>query len=74
MQRTYRDEFYTRPLPWRVCELQRELDAYLEHYNRCRPKLQGESVPQTVSNVVANYRPLTPLKGFGILLVAPIFG
>jgi len=37
MQRTFRDEFYTRPLPPRVPELQRELDAYLDYYNRRRP-------------------------------------
>ena len=37
MQRTFRDEFYTRPLPSRVPELQRELDAYLDYYNRRRP-------------------------------------
>ena len=37
MQRTFRDEFYTRPLPSRVPELQRELDAYLDYYNRERP-------------------------------------
>jgi transposase InsO family protein len=37
MQRTFREEFYTRPLPSQIPELQRELDAYLEHYNRRRP-------------------------------------
>ena len=37
MQRTFRDEFYTRPLPTKIPELQRELDAYLEYYNRERP-------------------------------------
>ena len=37
MQRTFRDEFYTRSLPSRVPELQRELDAYLDYYNRRRP-------------------------------------
>ena len=55
-----RDEFYTRPLPSRIPELQRELNAYLEYYNRERPHralnglspleflamMQGESVPQ----------------------------
>lgn len=59
MQRTFRDEFYTRPLPSRVPELQRELDAYLDYYNRRRPHrslnglapleylamMQGESAP-----------------------------
>jgi hypothetical protein len=37
MQRTFREEFYTRPLPSKIPELQRELDAYLDHYNRRRP-------------------------------------
>jgi len=37
MQRSFREEFYTRPLPSQIPELQRELDAYLEHYNRRRP-------------------------------------
>jgi len=37
MQRTFREEFYTRPLPARIPELQRELDAYLDYYNRERP-------------------------------------
>jgi len=60
MQRTFRDEFYTRPLPSRLPELQRELNAYLDHYNRERPHralgglapleflamLQEESVPK----------------------------
>ncbi|MER3537621.1 MAG: IS481 family transposase [Thermus sp.] len=60
MQRTFRDEFYTRPLPSRIPELQSELNAYLEYYNRERPHralnglapleflamMQGESVPQ----------------------------
>ncbi len=36
-RRTFGDEFYTRPLPSRVPELQRELDAYLDYYNRRRP-------------------------------------
>lgn len=60
MQRTFREEFYTRPLPSRIPELQAELNAYLDHYNRRRPhqalnglapleflaKIQRESVPQ----------------------------
>ncbi len=60
MQRTFRDEFYTRPLPSRIPELQRELNAYLDHYNRERPhralgglapleylaRMQEESVPR----------------------------
>jgi transposase InsO family protein len=37
MQRTFRDEFYTRPLPSKIPELQQRLDAYLDHYNRRRP-------------------------------------
>ena len=37
MQRTFKDEFYTRPLPSRIPELQRELNAYLDYYNRQRP-------------------------------------
>ena len=36
-QRTFKDEFYTRPLPSRIPELQRELDATLCYYNRERP-------------------------------------
>jgi len=60
MQRTFRDEFYTRPLPSRIPELQRELNAYLDHYNRERPhralgglapleylaRMQADSVPR----------------------------
>ncbi len=60
LQRTFRDEFYTRPLPSRIPELQRELNAYLDYYNRRRPHrslnglapleylamMQGESVPR----------------------------
>ncbi len=73
LQRTFREEFYTRPLPTGVRELQAELKAYLDHYNRRRPhralgglapleflaRMQEGSVPQGVSNVVANYTPLT---------------
>lgn len=73
MQRTFREEFYTRPLPTQISELQAELDAYLDHYNRRRPhmalgglapleflaKMQEESVPQRVSNVLTNYCSLT---------------
>ncbi|ETN89560.1 integrase core domain-containing protein, partial [Thermus sp. NMX2.A1] len=69
LQRTFRDEFYTRPLPTRLSELQAKLDAYLDYYNRRRPhmalgglapleflaKIQEGSVPQGVSNVVANH-------------------
>jgi len=36
MQQTFRDEFYTRPLPSKIPELQQELDAYLDYYNRRR--------------------------------------
>ncbi|RTG96390.1 integrase core domain-containing protein [Thermus scotoductus] len=73
LQRTFRDEFYTRPLPTRLSELQAKLDAYLDYYNRRRPhmalgglapleflaKIQEGSVPQGVSNVVANHKTLT---------------
>jgi len=59
MQQTFRDEFYTRPLPTRMPELQGALNAYLDHYNGHRPhmalgglapleflaKLRGELVP-----------------------------
>ena len=39
MQWAFKDEyeFYTRPLPARIPELQRELNAYLDYYNRKRP-------------------------------------
>ena len=37
MQRASKDEFYTRPLPSLIPELQRELDAYLDDCNRRRP-------------------------------------
>lgn len=61
MQRTFREEFYTRPLPSRLSELQAELEAYLSYYNGRRPHramgglapleflamMQGESVPQS---------------------------
>lgn len=60
IQRTFRDEFYTRSLPSGIPELQRELNAYLDYYNRRRPhralgglapleylaKMRRESVPQ----------------------------
>ena len=60
MQRTFKDEFYTQPLPSRIPELQQELNAYLDYYNRRRPHraldglapleflamMQGESVPE----------------------------
>ena len=47
IQRTYKvrpsdvtqDEFYTRPLPSRVGELQVEPDAYLAYYNGRRPHM-----------------------------------
>jgi transposase InsO family protein len=62
MQRTFRDEFYTRPLPSKIPELQQRLDAYLEHYNRRRPhralgglapleylaRIRGEGSPQSL--------------------------
>jgi len=37
MQRTVREELYTRPMSFKIPELQRELNAYLDHYNRERP-------------------------------------
>ncbi|NPA71654.1 MAG: transposase family protein [Gammaproteobacteria bacterium] len=37
MQRTFREEFYTRPLSSKIPELQRELNAYLDYYNHERP-------------------------------------
>ena len=63
-----REEFYTRPLPTKIPELQRVLDAYLEYYNRERPhralnglapleflaRMQEESVPQGVSDVLTD--------------------
>ena len=74
MQRTFKDEFYTRPLPSRIPELQRELDAYLDYYNLERPhralnglapleflaKMQEESVPRSVSDVLTDYNRLLP--------------
>ncbi|ETN87500.1 integrase core domain-containing protein, partial [Thermus sp. NMX2.A1] len=77
LQRTFRDEFYTRPLPTRVSELQVELNAYLDYYNRRRPhmalgglapleflaKIREGSVPQAVSNVLAEYITLTGTQG-----------
>ena len=69
MRRTFKDEFYTQPLAAKIPELQRELDAYLEHYNRERPQralngltpleflamMQEESVPQSVTDVLTDY-------------------
>lgn len=39
MQRIFRDEFYTRPLPGGVRELKVELSSYLDYYNRLRPHM-----------------------------------
>ncbi|GAB6942424.1 IS481 family transposase [Thermus brockianus] len=39
LQRTFRDEFYTRALPSRVSEIQAELSAYLDYYNGGRPHM-----------------------------------
>ena len=86
MQRTFRDEFYTRPLPSKIPELQGELNAYLDHYNRERPHqalgglapleylamLQGESVPQSVSDVLTDYICLTDRGPYDILAFAPL--
>ena len=84
LQRTFREEFYTRPLPTRLSELQAKLDAYLDPYNRRRPhmalgglapleflaKIQEGSVPQGASNVVANHTPLTVLFWSGSFFFA----
>jgi Integrase core domain. len=78
MQRTFREEFYTRPLPSRIPELQRELDAYLDYYNRRRPHralnglapleflamIQKESVPKRVSDVLTDYTALRLLSSW----------
>jgi hypothetical protein len=39
MQRTFRDELYTLPLPRGLARLQAELEAYLAYYNRRRPHM-----------------------------------
>ncbi len=39
MQRTFRDEFYTLPLPRGLVRLQAELAAYLAYYNHRRPHM-----------------------------------
>ncbi len=81
MQRTFRDEFYTRPLPSKIPELQRELNAYLDHYNRERPhralgglapleylaRMQAESVPKSVSDVLTDYIHFFLPTGHGIV-------
>ncbi|MFN3412894.1 MAG: integrase core domain-containing protein [Thermoanaerobaculum sp.] len=86
LQRTFREEFYTRPLPTKIPELQAELQGYLDHYNHRRPHMalgglaplkflakMGEgSVPQGVSNVVAEYSPLIFL-GKGRILTLGCF-
>ncbi|WP_370444454.1 integrase core domain-containing protein [Meiothermus sp. Pnk-1] len=69
MQRTFREEFYTRPLPAQLSALQRELEAYLDHYNRERPHRAGSPRvpgyeargvgPQGVSDVLTDYNILT---------------
>ena len=60
MQRTFKDEFYTRPLPSGIPQIQTALNAYLDYYNRRRPHralnglapleflamMQEESVPK----------------------------
>ena len=52
-QRTFKDEFCTRPLPPRIPELQRELDATLCYYNRERPHraLNGLSPPEFLARM-----------------------
>ena len=67
MQRTFRDGFYTRPLPSRVPELQRELDAYLDYYNRRRPHraLSGLAPLEYLAKVQAvNTATREPLVGW----------
>lgn len=39
MQRTLRDEFYTRSLPYGVAAMQKELERYLSYYNTRRPHM-----------------------------------
>lgn len=39
LQRTFRDEFYTRPLPTGIPAIQGELEGYLAYYNRHRPHM-----------------------------------
>ena len=39
MQRTLRDEFYTRSLPYGVAAMQKELERYLAYYNTRRPHM-----------------------------------
>lgn len=39
LQRTFRDEFYTRALPLGIEAIQGELEGYLEHYNLHRPHM-----------------------------------
>ncbi len=65
MQRTFREAYYTRPLPTQIPELQRELEACLGYRNRERPyralnglvpldflaRMQEESVLQIVSDI-----------------------
>ncbi len=60
LRRTFGVQFDTRPLTSHIPELQRELNAYLDYYNRRRPHraldglvpleflamMQGESVPE----------------------------
>ena len=60
MQRTFKGEFYTQPLPSRIPEPQHERNAYLDDCNRKRPHralnglapleflamMQGELVPE----------------------------
>ena len=38
MQRTFREEFYTWSLPGKIPEPRKELDAYLNYYNRNRER------------------------------------
>jgi len=52
MQRTFREEFYTWSLPGKIPEPRKELDAYLNYYNRggilnyeCRETVLKGSLP-----------------------------
>ncbi len=84
LHRTFREEFYTQPLPVGLEGLRQALGAYLVHYNTQRPHqalggltpkayldtLDQGAGPPGVSDVVAGYRCLTIPLGFGILFFA----
>jgi len=67
MQRIFHEEFYTWPLLTKAPELQRELNAYLDHYNCKRlhralngllAMTQAELVLRRVSAVLTDSQPL----------------